>query len=293
MWSSSWIQAKLRVLFLVLPLSACCLAADWPTPPSQYDRWDPPAGHLVDPKLDHACQLMFDAGIPDPRGCEYREISVPVYDDGWGPWDDRVPVPSERLHGWLLPEDWRSATRTRYAIGWNGLIYPVLWAGGLADVHADATVMVPVPPEADAQDRGWGPDASHKPPGCHLLIQLHQHFIQPLHVLMLVRLGLRQEAAQAVQRLTASGRCGGAEMAPGGDPYPFLAASWVAGLYQRALAARCLGDDAIALGCLTWLAECLPKLQDASSLPLEQIRAKTGALANWSQWSEVLRDQRL
>jgi len=93
-----------RFLIIVAGSAVCGWSSDWPTPPAQSTSWDPPADHLVYPKLDHACQLMFDAGMPDPRGCEYCAISVPVYDDGWGPWDERVPVPSERLHGWLLPE---------------------------------------------------------------------------------------------------------------------------------------------------------------------------------------------
>ena len=43
--------------------------------------------------------------------------------------------------GWVLPGD--PAAAPRYAVCWNGLIYPVLAIGARADLHADAMSLSP------------------------------------------------------------------------------------------------------------------------------------------------------
>jgi hypothetical protein len=46
-----------------------------PDPPCQRERWTPPETKL--PRfLVNATAALFDAGMADPRGCDYREVEL-------------------------------------------------------------------------------------------------------------------------------------------------------------------------------------------------------------------------
>lgn len=92
-----------------------------PDPPQQRAPWTPPATKL--PRfLVTATTALFDAGMADPRGCEYRNIEV----------GKTVPF---KTRGFVLPE--QSGQGGRFAISWDGIIYPVV-VGPPADLDADA-----------------------------------------------------------------------------------------------------------------------------------------------------------
>ena len=73
--------------------------------------------------------------MADPRGCEYREIEV-VVGDVW-----QASGIALKTHGWVLPAV--KGALTNYAIGWNGLVYPLVSKGGPASAENDARAMVP------------------------------------------------------------------------------------------------------------------------------------------------------
>ena len=95
-----------------------------PTPPQQTSLWTPPAG-LPGP-LVSAATTLFDQGLADPRGGDYRQVSVGV-GNVWG-GDGGVA----RTHGWVLPADGPGGGR--FAVCWNGLVYPAVSVGGPADL---------------------------------------------------------------------------------------------------------------------------------------------------------------
>lgn len=89
-----------------------------PVPPLQNQPWTPPASKLPESFVS-ATNWLFEQGMADPRGCEYREIEVTV----GNVWGEYGPV---KAHGWVLPQDpTTEKTRQRFAVCWNGLVYPV------------------------------------------------------------------------------------------------------------------------------------------------------------------------
>ena len=101
-----------------------------PAPPMQQASWTPPPTGLPSIYVS-ATRALFDAGMADPRGCEYREVEV-----GTGSvWSGDGGVVS--THGWLL----RGMGTQRYAVCWNGLVYPIVSVGSNASVTADVGLL--------------------------------------------------------------------------------------------------------------------------------------------------------
>lgn len=104
-----------------------------PTPPRQDDPWTPPKSKVPD-KVVSAARKLFKLGLADPRGCEYRAIprkGVMLW-LGWSQGED--------LHAWVLPA--REGQKQRYAICWDGLLYPVDSIGPAADLAADVRAAI-------------------------------------------------------------------------------------------------------------------------------------------------------
>src|SRR5262245_1556321 len=127
------------IIFAILVLSFICLrsgtattgqlplsdkqisSAGLPTPPQQNAPWP----HSADALLNAAATL-FEQGLADPRGLEYREIEIAV----GSPWNGGGH--SFKTHGWILPNDGKDG---QFAVAWNGLVYPVMSIGHLANLH--------------------------------------------------------------------------------------------------------------------------------------------------------------
>lgn len=207
-----------------------------PAPPEQGKPWAAPATKL--PKfLVAATQLLFEQGVADPRGCEYREVEV----GDWGPI---------ATHGFVLPA--KPGEARRFAVGWDGVVYPATSIGDAADLEADMRGLADALKKAAEQPGGrrgftgmntligWsfgskprGP-ASVKDPSA-------------VKVCMLLRLG-RADLAE-----TLFGAGTGWVPAPGRDltdyhvSYKTLADEWANRLYDRAVDAHAQGDDEVAL----------------------------------------------
>ncbi len=121
-------------LFLsVMQISAQNWISPFPIPPMQSAPWDLSSTNLP-PGLQSAVNVLFQAGIADPRGCDYREIEV-VVGNSW-----MASGTTNKTHGWLLPA--ANGARTNYAIGWNGLVYPLISVGGPANAEDDARALI-------------------------------------------------------------------------------------------------------------------------------------------------------
>ena len=80
-----------------------------------------------------ASTTLFEQGLADPRGCDYRAIEVAV----GSVWSNVAGIAS--THGWVLPE--RPGETTRFAVAWSGLVYPTVSVGAPADLEADVKAL--------------------------------------------------------------------------------------------------------------------------------------------------------
>ncbi len=99
-----------------------------PDPPRQKEPWHPPATTLPTSVVD-ASATLFEQGLADPRGCDYRAIEI-----GIGSIRSSEGEVA-RTRGWVLPAT--DGEPTRFAVAWNGLVYPVVSIGEPADLDAD------------------------------------------------------------------------------------------------------------------------------------------------------------
>jgi len=188
-----------------------------PDPPRQNDPWTPPATTLP-PEFVAATKTLFREGLADPRGGEYREITVQA--SGFFP-GMTSPV---RVHGWVLPTG--PGTAPSFAVCWNGEVYPVTAVGVPADLKADAGAMA----------RGGSFRGN--------IVQFEDQAISPasfspLKACLLLRLGEAPLAEQVWAAQSPSLR--------DGDPSLRLASEWTWGLLCRVVDARQRGDDPFAL----------------------------------------------
>ncbi len=103
-----------------------------PEPPRQREPWQPPATTL--PRfLVSASATLFEQGLADPRGCEYRAIEIGI----GNVWSGDGGV--VKTHGWVLPAP--DGEKTRFAVAWSGLVYPTVSIGEPADPEADVKVI--------------------------------------------------------------------------------------------------------------------------------------------------------
>jgi hypothetical protein len=122
------LPARLIAIAMVMALSNSVGAEEHvlPKPPQQATAWEPPATTLPPPCVD-ACKAIFEHGVADPRGCDYREVWIRIGSE----------MPQGLLlktHAFVLPD---CEGQARFAIGWNGLVYPVEQLGEPADLSRD------------------------------------------------------------------------------------------------------------------------------------------------------------
>jgi hypothetical protein len=213
-------------------------AAPLPAPPMQGNPWTPPATGLPAVVVG-AIMELFNQGMADPRGCEYREVEIAgdIVNDNY------------KVHAWVLP----GIGKTRYAVGWNGRVVPVLSVGGIVDLRKDfplATLPREIwmnyfipgggdesemlrdkytvgqstgPRDKDEQDVEYG--------------GLSQASVLPVKVALLLRLG-EAKLAEGVWKACAIHHT---------DPYLIMAREWLVPWYNYALDAHMAGDRRAAL----------------------------------------------
>jgi hypothetical protein len=138
-----------------------------PVPPRQNSPWSPPLAALPTNYVS-ATTILFEAGMADPRACDYRAIEV-----GTGSvWNGDGGV--VKTHGWVLP----GGGTQSFAVCWNGLVYPTGTVGKQADWRADARAAIQ---HTEFQWRGALPEAQtiaydtcQPLEGCLLLRLTHQ-----------------------------------------------------------------------------------------------------------------------
>jgi hypothetical protein len=104
-----------------------------PTPPGDGAPWKSPATKLPR-SLVEATALLFESGVADPRGCDYREIEVE--EQGFDGMERR------KARGFVLPG--RAGEAGLFAVGWDGVVRRVLAVGAKADLEADVGALAVV-----------------------------------------------------------------------------------------------------------------------------------------------------
>jgi len=181
-----------------------------------------------------ATKTLFDQGLADPRGCEYREIEVPVGE----PWSGDGGV--VKTHGWVFTE--KATGDGRFAICWNGLVYPAISIGAKADLTLDIRVVA-------SDDQRLNEIA-------HRLFQVDMaprdatsvatNRLSPLRSCLLLRLGEVELAAMVWKPFGAAWE-GRRDRTSPDDPYLLLAGEWIWTLFDRAVCAHMRADDNLAL----------------------------------------------
>lgn len=199
-------------------------------PPNQNSPWTAPVANLPS-NFVSAAATLFEQGLADPRGCEYREINVGTGNVWTG--DGGVVT----THGWVLP----STNIGRFAICWNGLVYPVASVGTNVNFDSEAATMV-----ADKANnwRTAVPEAMAISPA----------YRNGIKACLLWRLGKADLAAEYWANLQRQNA--------GSDPYLEWATSWAWAMFDRLLCAHMRGDEALALVTARQLSQTQPRIEE-------------------------------
>jgi hypothetical protein len=129
-----------------------------------------------------------------------------------------------KTHGWVLPNS--SKSNQTFSVCWNGLVYPVLSAGGPANLQADMNLLINAASTNGSRmrlalyGRAFREDMS-----------VAADSILPVKACLLLRLGENDLAAKVWNVCEASQQsAGGREQAK--DPYLMLAGDWVWALFN-------------------------------------------------------------
>jgi hypothetical protein len=187
-----------------------------PDPPRQKEPWTPPQTRL--PRfLVSATTALFEQGVADPRGCEYREVEI----------GDRQPA---KTRGFVLPQ--REGETDRFVVSWEGVIYPAVSVGQAVDLEKDVREDV----ETLRRQKGAGGRVPRRT------------VPEVLRVCLLLRLGradLAEEQFAASTSWTPEAK--GRDLTDYGISYLTLAQEWASIVFLRLIYAHMRGDDAIAL----------------------------------------------
>ncbi len=203
---------------------------DLPAPSQQNLPW----AHRDD-ALSKAVAKLFEQGLADPRGLEYREIEITV----GNPWNGGMyPV---KTHGWILQD----SKESKFAVAWNGLVYPVIKVGDAIDLHKDLS------PDPKMQAQNWDFNVASE--------ELSINFTKPmaLKLVLLMRLG----EMEMINRMSKQ-----SWPEESSDPYLNLAKEWTWFAFERAVCAHERGDDRLALADARMLAKVQPLIEAEANL---------------------------
>jgi hypothetical protein len=239
-----------------------------PEPPQQQKPWRAPA-HKIPGELVKLNEELFKLGFADPRGCEYRVITVTIGSVWTG------DAGTFETHGWVLPADGKSPHR--FAVCWNALVYPVIKVGSRADLGADVRAAAKA---ARGKKPNYGEDEYPQSDEGWSIWYKNLASREPL----LLRLGEVELFLKDFGQKESEGK-------PTLDEAVVNAGSnWAWRLFERAICAQMRGDDVVALHSYRLLARARPliearipkgqKKEDARELPLDFLEQLPALLAD-------------
>ena len=227
-----------------------------PDPPSQRQPWTAPETKLPKSLVD-ATGILFDQGVADPRGCEYRQVSI----------GGRV---IETTRGFVFPE--RADAPGQFVVCWDGQVRPALKVGIPADLDRDINDLVAHLQRAGGAGRsrrvGSGGDWSFPRDDRRHYDGSGLDDRSPIKICLLLRLG-RADLAEALFAAGTNWKPEPQARDRSDDRinYATLATDWAESAYTRMILAHELGDDAIALD----IARRLVKFRDVASAKAEKM----------------------
>lgn len=186
------------------------------------------------PKADGP-RLFFTLGAGDARLGEYREVEIVTGE----PWSGGGTA--HKFHAWVLPKD-------KFAVGWNGLVYPVVKVGERADLTADVQALIA---KEDKERAAYAKDHAGSPYRNATLVGeesgLSEASLNAPKVAMLALLG-KNDLAEALRT-----RLFGTE--PADKVLETFAGDYLWARFERAVTAHMRGDAELAYESLKGLAD--------------------------------------
>jgi hypothetical protein len=209
---------RCRRLFLFGSFWTAVAMAALPVPP-QSDPWTPPKVHGIPDLVVDTARALFDAGLADPRGGEYRIIKIRL-----GMLSHESAQVAE-VHGWLF--------ESGLAVLWSGLVYKVEEDLGPADLATDVG--------ADRKNGLWLNDET--------LPYFTRPARGPITLFLLLRLNQSRLAEQLWRQNLATGYpfVGSGGEASARRYFRGCASYWLADAFQMGTSAYMNGDDRVAL----------------------------------------------
>jgi hypothetical protein len=258
-----------------------------PEAPGQHEAWTAPATKL--PKfLVTATGLLFEQGVADPRGCEYREVEV---GNEW----------MGKAHGFVLPE--RADASGRFVVCWDGLVYPALTVGAPANLDSDVNDLA----AKLKQGRDAGEATRFNPGVCWSFSNERPSRFgfsgvddrSPIKLCLLLRLGradLAESLFAAGTSWTPAGRV--RDLTDYHISYTTLAVDWASSAFGWLVTAHMSGEDVIALDTARKLAkfrDLTVARADAMGFPRPDrpVEGRPGSVSRFyflTQLDELLRD---
>lgn len=225
-----------------------------PVPPKQTSPWSPPPTDLPTNYIS-ATKILFEQGMADPRGCDYHAIQVST----GNVWQGDGGVVS--THGWVLPGN----AAQKFAVGWNGMVYPVVSVGTNADLEADVAML-----ETNGFS-SWGSAIPEPMSVSHSsMLGLKGCFLLRLGKTDLaIRLWLAQERRgrsfqnEMMRRFSETNGLASTNEIKLSDADPYLgwATDWAWAMFDRTICAHERGDEKLALLTARQLAVAQPQIE--------------------------------
>lgn len=197
-------------------------------------------------------ESLFAAGWADPRGREYRELTIPGEADGGEfkyPTTFRIdgsPILEnqrrQKIRGWLLPKV--DGNEQRYAVAWDGLVYPVIEIGPPMDLGADV--------KAALGEKKVTPFSGK--------VGMAADRVSLAKVVLLLRLGMKTEAAEMAGLWEEAATVADDDYKP--EVYTILTTEWLGTQFARARWAHCAGRSKLALAYLEPIPKARAKVEE-------------------------------
>jgi len=190
-------------------------SAALPDPPRQHAPWQAVPALGIPQYVPELVPMLFDAGLADPRGGEYREIDLRIR---------RGESRTVTTHGWYFPQG--------FAVCWDGLAHPVVRVGGNADLWQDVAgarvafyreAAIAAPPDAELV-------------GVALLLRLGEPELARRLFVKLSDALLRQFPSFEHDRQLSQS-----------EWFTTAGVSWLSGAFHEAVEAHASGDDRTAV----------------------------------------------
>ncbi|MBI4748351.1 MAG: hypothetical protein HY774_07660 [Acidobacteria bacterium] len=184
--------------------------------------------------LTSATNTLFEQGLGDPRGCEYREVEIKAR-NVWG--EERTI----QVHGFVQPVS-NENQPSQQVVCWDGLIYSAVSVGKKVDLKHDIEHIGKV--NRFLSETNWDGIEECSFHKITQAFEISHRTCSTLKVCLLLRLGEVDLARRAWEISLTPRRL--SNLKPP-DPYLELARTWAYSLYDRGLCAHMVGDDQTAL----------------------------------------------